>query len=225
MNEHWWRLVELLWPIQCAGCGTGGTAWCESCDAAVVPITNPACPGCKRLTGDGRYCPRCRKRTALTGILAGAHYRPPLDRAIKALKYRHAKGAVPALAAYQIRALARLASWGRLELVPVPLHRARQRRRGANQAETLCRIIAKATGLPHQPGLKRIRNTPSQTGLSRTERRANVAEAFRWSGPLPASTVVLVDDVATTGATLSACAAACRAAGARQVWGLVVAIR
>lgn len=102
-------------------------------------------------------------------------------------------------------------------VVPVPLHRRRLVQRGMNPATELARAAARHLGCPVDPmALERRRNTPSQTGLPRRARLANVRGAFRARHPVP-ERVLLVDDVVTTGATLEAAAAALRAAGARVV--------
>jgi len=121
---------------------------------------------------------------------------------------------------------------GNLVLVPVPLHSSRRRERGFNQAEALARGLSK--GLGHEDRslrarvetrcVSRIRPTPPQTGLSRTARRENVRGVFRVDSPehVRGVGVVLVDDVMTTGATLSSCAAALKQAGAAKVIGLTL---
>lgn len=102
-------------------------------------------------------------------------------------------------------------------VVPVPLHALRLRARGFNPAVPLARAVAAEVGAPCEcVALERIRDTPSQTGLDRRERRRNVAGAFRCRAAMP-ETVWLVDDVLTTGATLSECARALRGRGARRI--------
>jgi predicted amidophosphoribosyltransferase len=107
-------------------------------------------------------------------------------------------------------------------VVPVPLHAARLRRRGFNPAAALARDLARASGAPLAFALARMRDTPSQTGLGRAGRRANVRGAFRARGA-SAACVWLVDDVVTTGATLEECARVLRAAGAERVVALCAA--
>ncbi len=110
-------------------------------------------------------------------------------------------------------------------VVPVPLHSARVRQRGYNQSALLASIFGAHTELPLEPQLLvRERATRPQLGLSRSERRLNVRDAFRCpSSDLSAMRVLLIDDVLTTGATLEAAASALRACGAAEVWALTVA--
>jgi ComF family protein len=110
-------------------------------------------------------------------------------------------------------------------VVAVPLHSGRHRQRGFNQAELLAIDLRRRLKLKRPPGqLVRIRATPPQVGHDRRRRLDNVRSAFSWRGPgLAGRSVMVVDDVATTGATLDACAAALRAGGAGAVIGVTVA--
>ena len=105
--------------------------------------------------------------------------------------------------------------------VPVPLHRSRERARGFNQARELGRHL----GIPVADALVRTRRTPSQADLPAARRHANVRGAFEWrqSVAVKRRTIVLVDDVSTTGATLNACARALLDAGAAEVRALTAA--
>jgi ComF family protein len=108
-------------------------------------------------------------------------------------------------------------------LVPVPLHPTRRRARGYNQAELLARELSRSTGLSIDLSLVRIRETSSQVGLTMREREANVAGAFEWQRDDAPRTVILVDDVCTTGATLAECAAVLKLKGARSVYAVTAA--
>jgi ComF family protein len=109
-------------------------------------------------------------------------------------------------------------------IVPVPLHINRLRERGYNQAQLLAKGLAEKLNLPlGDKWLGRSRVTRTQVGLSGTERTQNVVGAFTWqTHPLKNHTILLVDDVCTTGATLNACAATLKTAGAGAVWALTV---
>ena len=136
------------------------------------------------------------------------------------LKY----GGLPRLAEDLAEALARVRLPGcdAAHLVPVPLGPARRRERGYNQSERLARALGRRWGWPVADLLIRTRETMTQTALTPVARLANVAGAFavRNALPLPASTLVLVDDVFTTGATLVAAATALAEAGATRVMGI-----
>jgi ComF family protein len=110
-------------------------------------------------------------------------------------------------------------------LVPVPLSAERQRERGYNQAGLLAKSLAEQTGQPLlAPALERARHTPSQVSLPAAQRMANLQGAFRAdSKRVTGRCIVVVDDVCTTGATLTACAEALQLAGAQEVWGLTLA--
>lgn len=202
------RLLDLLFPPRCVSCAAPGSWWCDECSRRVVPVGVAPAPG-----------------NGLDGLLAAAVHRDPVTRLVKALKYRHAKAVAPGMAA-MLAPLVRKVPGSDVLLVPVPLHPRRLRQRGHNQSALLTEALSESTGLPMSTALIRTRYTQTQTGLGRAERHRNVRGAFDWTGAaLSSKTVVLVDDVYTTGATLAACAAACRTKGARQVWGLVVGKR
>jgi ComF family protein len=214
-------ILELLYPTRCAGCGAGGQVWCETCRARVVPVSRQVCLLCRREysaavedDGCGPEAPRA---------WAVAAYRPPLDRALTHLKYRPDTRLALALA----QPMARLVERRRLSascIVPVPLGRRRQRQRGYNQTEVLGRALSRLLGLPLLPSaVTRLRETRSQVGLEAAERWTNVDGAFAADPLLVQSqTVLLIDDVHTTGSTLAACADALVRAGTRRVVGLTV---
>jgi len=109
-------------------------------------------------------------------------------------------------------------------MVPVPLHPSRLRSRGYNQSALLAREVSKLTGLPVKEDLLvRVKDAPPQMGLGRENRWRNVGSAFQCVGDLRNQAVLLVDDVVTTGSTMSACASALKSAGAASVWGLALA--
>ena len=113
-------------------------------------------------------------------------------------------------------------------LVPVPLHPARQRERGYNQADLLGRALGDMISLPViTTGLKRVRHTQSQMSLNAADRRENVQGAFvyqsRRDNTISGRRVVVIDDVCTTASTLEACSLALKAAGASTVWGFTLA--
>lgn len=185
-----------------------------------------ACPVCgARPAGSRGCCAACRVR-ALTPGLAGDRlwlgpYEGALGRAVRALKYRGATRLAGWLGS-ELAARASAASWAPTVVCEVPLHAGRRRQRGYNQAALLAEHVARGLGVPHRPVLSRPFATAPQARLGREERRANVSGAF-VGRPVAGHRVLLVDDVLTTGATLDACTAALRAAGAARVYAAVVA--
>jgi len=159
-------------------------------------------------------------------MLIAADYRTgPTKELIHNFKYSGIREVGPVLAGVLIQRLQAGKIRGEKVLVPVPLHSRRQRQRGFNQAEILARYVSRRLNIPGGIALKRKLNTKSQVELSGREWRKNLAGAFVCGDQelVKGKTVILVDDVSTTGATLEECAKVLRAAGARQVWGLVVA--
>ncbi|HMB52382.1 MAG TPA: ComF family protein, partial [Thermoanaerobaculia bacterium] len=233
-------LAHLLLPLPCLGCSAplprAATPLhlCLPCRGR-LPRHRPGCPRCGTPFPDGRRgaepCADCRRRApAFHRFLAPWAFAPPLTHVLHQLKFRR-RGDLGA------RIAAPLADWmahfapplePRAEVVcAVPLHPWRRWRRGYNQAERIARPLAVQLGLPYAAALRRRRATPPQTALSRERRRGNVDGAFaatrRGGAGVAGRRVLLVDDVATTGATLDAAARALRAAGARRVVALAAA--
>ena len=191
------------------------------------PATGACCERCGTpLAGaqpDGIECAKCQsKAPAFDRARAVFSYDFPVDAALKSIKFRRRLEFVPALACAMAPVIARdfpLAD----ALVPVPLHRWRQMRRGFNQATELCRSLARETGLPVRTPVRRVRHTAPQAGLAGVARRRNLAHAFEARAKLVCRRPVIVDDVLTTGETCSRISVELRKAGARQVYVLTVA--
>ncbi len=139
------------------------------------------------------------------------------------LKYRGIRALAPDMG----ELLARHLESSRLAadlIVPVPLHRRRERERGYNQAALLAYELGRRTGLPVVPALGRTEDTPPQVAMVGLEkRRANIEGVFECVADVRDRRVLLIDDVVTTGSTMGACAAPLKAAGASKVWGLAFA--
>ena len=150
-----------------------------------------------------------------------------IQDAIHSLKYRRLKVAALALAELLVRYLPEHPIPGNIFIpvpVPVPLHPRRLRSKGYNQSALLAKTLSKKLGLEiNQRLMTRTRNTPPQVNASRVDRWGIIQGSFRCDGPVDNRAVILVDDVTTTGSTLSTCAAALKAAGAASVWGLILA--
>ncbi len=229
--------VELVLPPTCAGCGaqTDPTAvLCRVCDSRLERIAPGACQLCQQTSPqpDSRLCASCElSDSALTACFAAFRFEGGAADWIHRFKYpkKGLRGLDPAPASV-VEAMLNEAGYRASGpppglVVPVPLHPRRLRLRGFNPAAELARSLAREFGIPFDPvALCRTRNTTSQTGLDRHERRRNVRDAFRARrGRQIPEQVWLVDDVVTTASTLTEAAIALRAAGARTVIGLCAA--
>jgi competence protein ComFC len=189
-------------------------------------LPHPLCDLCGTPVNDVRSrCTSCAKTPLLFRQLRSwSAFDEPIRPALHRLKYRHDIGLAEALVP-QLAGFASDLDWRPDLVIPVPLGRARLAERGYNQARLISWPLSLALGIAHVPSaMSRTRETRSQVGLSRAERRQNVRGAFGADETVVDGRVVLVvDDVATTGATLSACAAALHEAGANDVFALTVA--
>jgi ComF family protein len=216
--------LDLLFPIQCAGCGEADAIWCDECAASLVRLEEPLCQRCGNPLENRRACFSCRSRKPELSVRSYAKYSGRVTRALLHLKYHPDRQLASVMGAW-LEALYDREDWSAEVVVPVPLSSNRSRKRGFNQADLLADALGALSGLPvDSSSLQRVKDTRSQVGLDPDERWKNVENAFRArSRSFEDKDVLVVDDLFTTGATLSACAAASRAAGARSVIGLTVA--
>ena len=172
----------------------------------------------------GRTCADCLRRPLNLRVRAATIYREPVKRLIHKLKYERQFALVAPLTDLMVEAWP---AWPApvTAVVPVPLHARREKERGFNQALLLAAALAERVRLPvEQRALQRTRHTQPQVSLQAAARRSNMQDAFAVNGRgLSGAHVLLIDDVCTTGATLSAAADALRQAGAAQVYGYCVA--
>jgi ComF family protein len=226
-------LLTIVLAPSCAACGelldhpTRGPV-CDRCWQSIRPLTAPLCDGCGEPLPSPRpsptppLCIRCRRTLRhVTRARAVGAYDDALRAIVHALKYDGRRSIAPRLGGLMRVCGAELLI-GVDAAVPVPLHRSRHRRRGFNQADDLARHL----GLPVVPALRRMRATEPQAELPEARRHRNVGGAFapgRAIARCRGATIVLVDDVSTTGATLEACARTLREAGVREVRALTAA--
>jgi ComF family protein len=223
-------LVQLLYPGCCHLCGVllapGVDSFCPSCRTGLFTDPLPSCPHCAATVGPfaatSGGCVRCRgEGFAFDAAVRLGPYEGLLHDAVLRLKQHTGEGLAELLGGlWAGRDAQKLRALGADAVVPVPLHWWRRLRRGYNQSESLARGIARHLQIPCFPAwLRRLRNTPRQTAQSPTGRRENMRDAFRarTRARLKGRTVLLVDDVMTTGATAHEAARALRAAGAARV--------
>ena len=216
--------LDLLFPIHCVQCGREGEVICDSCVDGLRKLEHPFCDTCARPGVQGRCGPCQEHPSDINGIRAPYLFEGPVRDAVHRLKYRGWRVAAPLLGGLLAEYLSRHKLPGEV-LVPVPLHSSRLRSRGYNQSGLLAREIGKLLEVPvRQDLLKRTNDSLPQVEVrTREQRRANVSGNFEASTEVAGLRVLLVDDVATTGSTLFACASVLKDAGAASVWGLVLA--
>lgn len=177
----------------------------------------------------GRTCGFCRKKTRIYGFISPFSYdTQSIKMLIHDLKYRRVRGNADILAGLLYRAIAYhgVVLSRDSVIIPVPLHRTRERVRGFNQSHLIARALGKKIGMEARADiLQKIKNTAPQMELAREERLKNMAGVFAVSATAAVKdkTIILLDDVKTTGATLEDAARALRGAGARKVWAITAA--
>jgi ComF family protein len=228
-------LLHLLYPGACHVCDVplppDAGSFCAGCRRALTLDPDATCPRCAGTVGPFAHvadgCPLCRgKSFPFDKVLRLGQYEGRLRDVV--LRMKHASGEALAELVGEMWAECSepgLRALGAEVVVPVPLHWRRRWRRGYNQSETLARPLAARLGLPCQPScLRRIRHTPQQPSQSAAARLENVRGAFLAGGrAILGRTVLLVDDVLTTGGTAGEAARALRRAGAKAVVVAVLA--
>lgn len=217
------RLADFLFPPRCVGCARRDRWLCPACSATLALLPAARCRRCAVPLTGALVCPRCyREPPRFEQIICRHPYEGPVRDLVHRLKYRRARHLVGTLVSLIVDDVAALPRPD--VVVPVPLHPARARQRGFNQAALLASAIGDALNVRvDAAALERTRDTPSQVSLPFDQRRANVRGAFAGRGNTRGLTVLLVDDVCTTGSTLDACALALRRAGAVSVTAVVIA--
>lgn len=225
-------LLDFIFPKVCFGCGQEGVWLCGFCKESLRMVP-PSCFSCRTLVPGlgrvpaGRTCEYCRRKTLIYAFYSPFLYGNPIIRdMIHGLKYQRAEEVSRDLGKL-------LASYARLfpmsvslVCMPIPLHPARQRTRGFNQAAAIARVFCDEINIvPIFNCLVRKINTKPQAELSGQERAFNISGAFEIKNPerILGRDILLLDDVKTTGATMEEAARILKEAGARRVWAITVA--
>ena len=232
-------LADLLMPNVCAGCSASGITagqLCDSCNVELLSLVSRTyCPRCGSTLGPNIsareggcwICPNPLPRFA--GVTRLGPYSGPLRQAIRGMKYRRSdalRARLGAMLAEAVSARSADEDAPAFDLVmPVPMHWRRRVVRGCDHARMLGRAVARELGVPLGNELIRVRHTPQQVGLSRTQRLDNVRRAFAVgrTACVEGAAVLLVDDVTTTGATADEAARTLLRSRASRVWLAVLA--
>jgi ComF family protein len=218
--------TEALFPIECLGCRLSGAQLCQSCCQQITYQAEQLCHFCKLPSVLGATCFACRLIHALDGVLVMAHYQGLLKEAISLYKYQFVYSLATELSSL-LTTFFSVQAWPYPQalIIPMPLSVKRARWRSFNQAALLAKPLARSTEMSYDDqSLIRSIHSTAQAKLNQAERLALSAQTFTWRGEsLAGRSVLLIDDVISTGRSLSVAAEVLKAVGAEQVWGLVLA--
>lgn len=248
-------ILDLLFPVECLGCGKNKEWLCQECFKKLKFNDEQYCLHCKKKNKFGEFCNNCHSNYYLNGVWTAGNYDDVvLANLIKNLKYRFAKNIAAILGNFLTIFLKNLINIAKISkfdiaqgihwqkfakiaespkvffnlkntlLVPVPLHKKRYKWRGFNQAQIITEYVAKNFNLLLSNQLIRKKHKKAQAKLKEDERKINIQGCYEWKGDnLNNYNIILIDDVTTTGSTLNECAKVLKKAGAKEIWGLVVA--
>ena len=217
--------LDWVFPPACAGCGKEGEVFCSECYAAIIPIKQPTCRYCSLSLSKPGICTRCLEGDHLyTEMVSYAVYAGSLRSAIHGMKYQNNFWLGENFSRPLIQLL-KDKNWPIDIVMPIPLGEERLQERGYNQAALLSVPIARHFGWKHdQRSLVRVKENHSQVALTREQRFENVKSAFLAEPSKKTGvSVLLVDDVFTTGATISEASKALHNAGFTSIYAITLA--
>lgn len=221
-------LFDLFLPSDCKICKNPleyNEKWiCNRCFSQIKEILPPICNRCGR-PSQIHLCSECqKKRRYLKRVRAYGIFEGVLKEAIHLFKYEKKDGLSNMLGGLMFKLLDK-EKWDFDYIVPVPLHKKKEKARGFNQAMLLAEFISKRKNIPIFKGLKKTINTPPQVGLSYHERRTNILDCFtlKDNKKIEGKSILLIDDVITTGTTIEECSRVLTKGGAKDVYGLCLA--
>lgn len=222
--------MDLIFPLKCPACGEKGlptTGFCRKCYSSLCINPSWRCPVCGlAFNGASGHCCSAGDDYFLDGLIAVADYEADIRNIIQCFKYERHSPTGRAIGEALADAVKNFLDIPCDAVVPVPLGKSRQKKRGFNQSALLARRIGRSLSLPvYYRLLKRIRETQSQAELSPAQRRKNVSGAFGLSRKytIDRGCILLVDDVYTTGSTMNECARVLKKAGTFTVFGIAFA--
>lgn len=219
-------LLDVFFPAACPLCGElldRNQLICCRCARTTRPIRGPRCKKCGAPLPDreAEYCVRCEQNShAFSRGISVFAYRGPMRKAVADFKYKNRR----CYATFFTEAMwqthgSRIAGWAPDAVIPIPLHRKKEKKRGFNQAWLLAAPIAERLGVPaYEHGLLRVTATQAQKTLDRKKRQINLKRAFKiGTNDVKLKHILLIDDIYTTGSTVDAAASVLLENGAAQV--------
>lgn len=231
LNQLCFNAIQFLFPKLCLICGRPGVTLCLACaQRRLDPYWVQQCHVCRQISRKGLVHADCADSTYLDGLLVGFYYNDTVERLVADIKYRFAFSGVVDLAYLlwlQLSPELRLLSGCTLTFVPTS--RYRKKWRGFNQAELLCRELAKLSGYNYSELLEKPDNTSTQVHHNRVQRMQNLRQAFLLKSDATGlischdGPILIVDDISTTGSTLEMCAKVLKTVTRRPIIGVVFA--
>ena len=228
------KVLDVLFPRWCVECKKEGAYLCEQCHVFVSESAF-ICPVCEKQSFLGETHAQCVSRYGLDGFVSFWEYEGVIRELIHAIKYQGTHDAVRELAEkgkelmesdlHRFRSFLEFVAREDTAISFVPMHRSKERRRGFNQAQFIAQELGTVFSKTAHSFLEKIKDTLSQTDLTREQRLQNIRGSFAYSTWLrnQITQVVLVDDVWTTGATMRECCRILKKAGVEKVWGFTLA--
>lgn len=233
-------LLDILFPCFCLNCGKEGNYLCQDCFSLIEILERQYCPFCPpagrpgsapKIVLDGRACLSCRRTKKLSGLFCSTSYDNFIaKKLINQFKYepyiKELSKTLSSLIIAHLLNLNNFPNFANFVLLAVPLHKKKLKQRGFNQAEEIGKKLSRFLKVPlFNDVLLKIKQTLSQVDLEKKQRQENIKGAFFCQKPelIKNQNILLVDDVLTTGSTMEECASILKEAGAKEVWGIVVA--
>lgn len=229
-------VLDYIFPRKCLGCGREEGYLCKLCREKICLLGTQCCPRCRREQKEGKFCgKRCSENFDFDQLIVCLEYSKSnlISKMVVQFKYRFSEDLVEILGKIMKHQLAVFShdfkdEWGNVLLIPVPLSDGRMRFRGFNQSLLLAKYLAKNfNNMKVYECMGREEGSEQQAGRSRKERLGNLENKIflkdGWEKLLQKKSVIVIDDIATTGTTLNECAKILKLAGASHVCGLVLA--
>ncbi len=226
-------LLDLLFPKFCISCGKDGSYLCQDCFSLIDILERQYCPFCSRpkIVIDGKTCNFCSRSKSLNGLYCAASYNNFIvKKLINQFKYepyiKELSKPLSSLIVAHLINLNKVENFQDYILAPIPLHKKKLKKRGFNQASEIAKELSKILKISFFDDiLIKTKQTPAQMELKKEEREKNIKGIFLCQKPetIQRKKILLVDDVFTTGSTMEESALTLKKAGAKEIWGIVVA--
>ena len=218
--------VDLIFPIECVGCGQANEFLCSPCVSKIKIFPVQTCHYCRKPQAFGKTCDQCSNKNRLDGLfILGPYDQLILKEAIHSWKHERVKEIGNILGLWLANRLAHSFFRENSIITHIPLRRQRQFDRGFNQSEQLSLILAGKFQIPAKSLLIKIKDTEPQSSLNREKRLLNIRGVFAPAkdAKLSGQNIILIDDITTTGATMEEACRVIKKAGTKTVWGIALA--